>query len=72
LIAWVSISKEGKMTVNPKDELILAVLKWADAEQAMFDAESGPALMHAMADSVQADGDLRAAVDKYRIEVMGS
>jgi len=59
------------MTVNPKDELILAVLAWADFEQAMFDAETGPELMHAMADSVQADADLRAAVDKYRTEVMG-
>ena len=58
--------------MDPKDELIAAVLRWADCEQAMFDAESGAALMHAMADSVQADEDLRRAVEDYKAVSSGS
>ena len=55
--------------MDKKDELIAVLLRWAELEQAMFDAEGGVALMHAMADSVQADEDLRRAVEDYKASV---
>jgi hypothetical protein len=59
--------------MDKKDELIAAALRWADFEQAMFDAVDvdNIAFLHAMADSAQADRDLRRAVEDYksRIEV---
>ena len=55
--------------MDKKDELIAVLLRWAELEQAMFDAEGGVALMHAMADSVQADEDLRRAVEDYKSQL---